>query len=177
MNSCAPERSQVPAPLVAPFMLMNEERTEQCLRQVEHIRGHLWHRHSVAVNQVMVETVKPSEWWLQLNQKEFHYSKIENLFGRHKKLNDRYEVLISEIAMDSFTYIGSFAYSRQYIHRTGICVTQRVLIRNRSCVPIDITQRVLIRNRSCVPIEINCVDPCFLVASVCLICFFFVFFF
>jgi hypothetical protein len=172
---------------------MNEERTEQCLRQVEHIRGHLWHRHSVAVNQVMVETVKPSEWWLQLNQKESHYSKIENLFGRHKKLNDRYEVLISEIAMDSFTYIGSFAYSRQYIHRTGICVTQRVLIRNRSCVPIDITQRVLIRNRSCVPIEItqrvlirnrscvpieiNCVDPCFLVASVCLVCFFFVFFF
>ena len=23
---------------------MNEERTEKCLRQMEHIRGHLWHR-------------------------------------------------------------------------------------------------------------------------------------
>jgi hypothetical protein len=25
---------------------MNEERTGKCLRQVEHIRGHLWHRYS-----------------------------------------------------------------------------------------------------------------------------------
>ena len=30
---------------------MNEERTEKCLRQVEHIRGHLWHRYSITVNQ------------------------------------------------------------------------------------------------------------------------------
>ena len=32
---------------------MNEERIGKCLRQVEHIRGHLWHRYSIAVNQVM----------------------------------------------------------------------------------------------------------------------------
>jgi short subunit dehydrogenase-like uncharacterized protein len=33
-------------------------------------RGHLWHRYSIAVNQVMLATVKFSKWWLQLYQKE-----------------------------------------------------------------------------------------------------------
>jgi hypothetical protein len=50
--------------------VMNEERTGKCLRQVEHNRGHLWHRYSIAVNQVMVVTVTFSKWWLQLYQKE-----------------------------------------------------------------------------------------------------------
>ena len=36
--------------------------TRKCLRQVEHIRGHLWHRYSIMVNQVMVANVKPSKW-------------------------------------------------------------------------------------------------------------------
>jgi hypothetical protein len=35
---------------------MNEARTGNGLRQVEHIRGHLWHRYSIAVNQVLVAT-------------------------------------------------------------------------------------------------------------------------
>ena len=44
---------------------MNEEKTGKCLRQVEHIRGHLWYsRYSITVNQVMVATVKLSKWWL-----------------------------------------------------------------------------------------------------------------
>jgi hypothetical protein len=33
---------------------MNEEKTGKCLQQVEYIRGHLWHRYSIAVNKVMV---------------------------------------------------------------------------------------------------------------------------
>jgi hypothetical protein len=45
---------------------MNKERSGLWLRQKEHIR-YLWHRYSVTVNQVMVATVKRSEWWLQLN--------------------------------------------------------------------------------------------------------------
>ena len=36
---------------------MNEERTGKCLRQVEHIRGHLWQRYSITVNQVTMATV------------------------------------------------------------------------------------------------------------------------
>ena len=32
--------------------------------------GHLWHRYSIRVNQVMVATVKLSKWWIQLNQEE-----------------------------------------------------------------------------------------------------------
>jgi len=46
---------------------MNEEMTGKWLRQVEHIRSHLWHRYSIMVNQVMVAIVKLSKWWLQLN--------------------------------------------------------------------------------------------------------------
>jgi hypothetical protein len=38
---------------------MNEERT-----------GHLCHRYSIAINQVMVTTVKLSKWWLQLSQED-----------------------------------------------------------------------------------------------------------
>jgi len=49
---------------------MNEERTRNCLRQVEHFRGQFWHRYSITGNQVMVVTVKLSKWWLQLSQDE-----------------------------------------------------------------------------------------------------------
>jgi hypothetical protein len=37
--------------------VINEERTGKWLRQVEHIRGYLWHRSSISVNHVMVATV------------------------------------------------------------------------------------------------------------------------
>ena len=37
---------------------MDDDRTEKCLRQVEHMRGHLWHIYYITVNQVMVATVK-----------------------------------------------------------------------------------------------------------------------
>jgi hypothetical protein len=40
---------------------MKEESTGKCLRQPEHIRGHLWHIYSIAVNQVVVATVKLSK--------------------------------------------------------------------------------------------------------------------
>jgi hypothetical protein len=38
----------------------------KCLRQVEHIRGHWWHRH-ITVNQVVVATVKRQKWWFPLH--------------------------------------------------------------------------------------------------------------
>jgi len=41
---------------------MNDERTGKGLRQVEHTRGHLWHRYFIVVNQVMVATVQLSKW-------------------------------------------------------------------------------------------------------------------
>jgi hypothetical protein len=46
---------------------MNEERTGKCLRQDEHICGHLWHRYSITVNQIMVATVKLSKWCVTNN--------------------------------------------------------------------------------------------------------------
>ena len=40
------------------------------LQQAEDIYGHLWHRYSVTVNQVIMATVKLSKLWLQLNHQE-----------------------------------------------------------------------------------------------------------
>ena len=48
---------------------MSEERTGKCLWQVKQIHGHLSHIYSIAVNQVMVATVKLSKWWLQILQR------------------------------------------------------------------------------------------------------------
>jgi hypothetical protein len=31
------------------------------------MHGFLWHRYSVAINQVIIVTVKRSKWWLQLH--------------------------------------------------------------------------------------------------------------
>jgi hypothetical protein len=44
--------------LVANPVISHEWGKDQCLRQVEHIRGYLWHRYSITVNQVMV--VRPA---------------------------------------------------------------------------------------------------------------------
>ena len=44
---------------------MNEEMTEKRLRQMEHILGHLWHRYSITVNQVMVVEI-PKEHKIDL---------------------------------------------------------------------------------------------------------------
>ena len=46
---------------------MHKEWTGMCLRQVEYVRGHLWHRYYIAVNQVMVTTVKHLKQIFQLN--------------------------------------------------------------------------------------------------------------
>ena len=57
VNSGAPKGLVVPDPLEAPCCKsgykswMNEEITGKCSRQIEHIRGDLWYRYSVMVNQ------------------------------------------------------------------------------------------------------------------------------
>jgi hypothetical protein len=48
-----------------PVIILEWGRTGKCLWQVEHICGHLWQRYSIAVNQVMVASVKFTKWWLQ----------------------------------------------------------------------------------------------------------------
>jgi len=50
-----------------PVISHERGKDQKCLRQVEHIHGHLWHRYFITVNQVIVATVKLSKWWLQLN--------------------------------------------------------------------------------------------------------------
>ena len=54
VNSSAPEGWAVPVALVTS----------------DKISGHVWHRYSITVNQVMVATVKLSKWWFHLNQYE-----------------------------------------------------------------------------------------------------------
>jgi hypothetical protein len=44
---------------------MNEDRA--VLQQVEHILGHLWHRYSIRVSQVIVATVKLTKWCVPRN--------------------------------------------------------------------------------------------------------------
>ena len=54
--------------LVTNPMISHEERIGKSLGQVEHIRGHLWHRYFIKINQVMVATIQLSKWWLQICQ-------------------------------------------------------------------------------------------------------------
>jgi hypothetical protein len=44
---------------------------------VEHIRGHLWHRYVLVVNQVVVATVKLSKWWPMSTHPTFLHTKKE----------------------------------------------------------------------------------------------------
>jgi len=53
---------------------VNEERTRKCLGQVEHICGHLWHRYSITINQVMVATVKFRSF-------DFNFTKMNPCFS------------------------------------------------------------------------------------------------
>jgi hypothetical protein len=83
---------------------MNEERTGKGLQQVEHIRGHLWHRYSIAVNQVMVATVKLSKWWLQLNYKICSFfDKHTSLRSKGQRLFARNQEIVSEWSDDMST--------------------------------------------------------------------------
>ena len=63
-SSCSTSGTRRVNLVTNPLISHYEERSGKCLRQVEHIRGHLWHRYSKMVNQVMVATVKFSKWWL-----------------------------------------------------------------------------------------------------------------
>ena len=49
---------------------MNDKWTGKGLRQVEHIRGHFWHRCSNTVSKVMVATIKLSKWWYMLTKRK-----------------------------------------------------------------------------------------------------------
>jgi hypothetical protein len=42
-----------------------------------YIRGYLWHRYSIVINQVMVTTVKLSKWWIKLSQEELNQASIK----------------------------------------------------------------------------------------------------
>jgi len=50
-----------------PWQVMNVERVGLWLQQTEQSRGHLWHRNSAMINQVMVANIKLLKRWLQLN--------------------------------------------------------------------------------------------------------------
>ena len=68
-SSCSTSDTRHVNLVTNPVISHDGERTGKCLRQVEHIHGHMWHRYSIMVNQVMVATVKLSKWWLQIKYK------------------------------------------------------------------------------------------------------------
>ena len=85
----------VPAPLLPPILLLLLQFGDQSwtgLRQTEHIRRHLWLRYSVKINQVIVATVKPSKWWLQL----YHLELFVQQFPCYQQLSseEMYTVLV-----------------------------------------------------------------------------------
>jgi hypothetical protein len=64
--------------------VMNDEMTGKCLRQVEHIHGHLCHRYSVIVNQVRVATVPFVHFLLAIVLSVLRYTDSDYPFGIFK---------------------------------------------------------------------------------------------
>jgi hypothetical protein len=60
-SSCSTKDNRRVNLVTNPVISHERGKDGKCLRQVEHIRGHLWHRYSIAVNQVVVITVKLSK--------------------------------------------------------------------------------------------------------------------
>ena len=60
-SSCSTSATSRVNLVIDPVLVMNKESTGKCLRQVEHIRGHLWHIYSIAVNQVMKKGIRERE--------------------------------------------------------------------------------------------------------------------
>ena len=68
--------------------------TRKCLRQVEYIRGHLWHWYSITVNQVMVATVtlfhsSDQLFFLHCNNKhkQIHHNNVNDLVYSNFSIN------------------------------------------------------------------------------------------
>ena len=109
---------------------MNEELTGKCLRQVEHIRGHLCHRYSITVNQVMVATVKPFHssdqlFFLHCNNKRkpIHHNNVNDHFCSNLSINlqqasVRYETL--DKRDDSNCSIANFPCVATFHHHLDI---------------------------------------------------------
>jgi hypothetical protein len=71
---------------------MNGERTGKCLRQVEHIRGYLWHRYSITVNQVMIDDDRKKTVKIKISVKvswfinHWNFVRISKIFSFYSQL-------------------------------------------------------------------------------------------
>ena len=70
---------------------------------VEHMRGHLWHRYAIAVNQVVVATVQLSKWWpISTHQTVLHTKKEYGMIifvpikKKKRQTTSRHEILKGE---------------------------------------------------------------------------------
>jgi hypothetical protein len=109
-------------------------KDQKCLRQVEQIRVHLWHRYSIAVNQVMASTVL--SLILQIEIDLLHTLTCTSILtewlqrtklydkSHYYNLVDRYEISISQMTMDllHFTWMFSFLYHCQNCYRTWLYI-------------------------------------------------------
>ena len=69
-SSCSTSGTRRVNLVTCPVISHEWGKNREGLRQVEHIRGHLWHRYSITINQIMVAAETNSKWWHQLNQEE-----------------------------------------------------------------------------------------------------------
>jgi hypothetical protein len=72
-GSCSTSDTRCVNLVTNPVISREWGKDRKCLRQVEHIRGHLWHRYSITV-----ASVKFSKWWLQLYQYERNKFEIKS---------------------------------------------------------------------------------------------------
>jgi hypothetical protein len=98
---------------------MTEGRMGLWLRQTEDIRIHVWHRYSVTVNQVMVETLK-----LQLMQMHFLFSASIKFTLKYKYISTIFNLFVCIyicISVFIFFFINS-RISMQYNYILIICL-------------------------------------------------------
>ena len=78
---------------------MNEERIGKCFRQVEHIRGHLWHSYSIATKQDVTLMVYWKQMydvtaWIEYRIKTVTYSYLNKIEAQmHIKKNNKCLIL------------------------------------------------------------------------------------
>ena len=115
----------------------------ECLRQVEHIRRHLWHIYYIAVNQVMVATVKPfiylliyvfiTSWYLQQQQVIVYFCCNADLFRFLVACKVKYYNILSYLFIRKKEWKGDSAWRKRnnrWIINWVILMREKIFVAN-----------------------------------------------
>jgi hypothetical protein len=85
--------------------------------------NHLWHRYSITVNQVMVASVKLSEWWIQLQSSIVRHSMsvtlLQGLLLKYwsHDFKQQSHILLSGFKGSWFTHIPNHPHTHSSMHK------------------------------------------------------------